>query len=376
MNLFMLSIVINVKNGQRYLSRCLNSLVRFDDVVLLDNFSNDDTLSIAKNYPNVTIYSSPFMGMGKVRNLAASYAKHDWVFFVDCDEILNAELVDCLLNFHFKQKTIYRVRRHNFYDNYCLESSSWENDWVLRLYNRRDTRFMENEVHDSFIMDGLSIDRINMGVMFHFPYENVHGLIDKMQFYSSLYAKQFLGKKQPKLYTLPVRSFFMFIKCYILKRGFLDGYEGLVVSSYNAMGVFSKYIKLYELYYKRKIGLGIRITEIDIPKVNLICDYINSQRLLPEQVIFFVDQHLNLTEQLNKQLTSKLIVTSDVLECNITGIDNMLSGFMLNSTNLQHIVYLDFFDCLMNKRFLVKVRKAILANKTMAQVKIFNKVAS
>ena len=189
----MLSITINVKNGAKYLSRCLNALSKFDDVVVLDNYSTDETCEIASKYANVRLFQSEFVGMGRVRNQVAGYAKYDWILCVDCDEVLHPELTTKLLqmqrNNEFIDNSIYKIKRYNYYDNFRVDGASWGNDKILRLYNRKQTKFLENEVHDSFIMDGMTIRMIDKGFMYHFPYDTIAGLIDKMQFYSALYVK-------------------------------------------------------------------------------------------------------------------------------------------------------------------------------------------
>ena len=88
----MLSIVINVKNGEKYLARTLNALTRFEEVILFDNYSTDKTIEIAKTYSNVKIIQEPFCGMGKVRNLAAKHTTYDWILAIDCDEIIHHKL--------------------------------------------------------------------------------------------------------------------------------------------------------------------------------------------------------------------------------------------------------------------------------------------
>jgi|SRR6185437_7217573 len=286
-----LSAIVNVKNGERTIARCLSALHKFSDVVVFDNYSTDKTVEIAKSYPNVNLIQHEFCGMGKVRNLAAGHAKYDWLLYVDCDEILHPELVDTLLSASFCQNTIYLVKRKNYYANYLVDSSSWENDWIKRLFNRNDTRFVENEVHDSFeVKDSIKYKKITPGFIYHFPYAKVSELIDKMQFYSTLYAKQHYNKKKPYLWMIPFRALFMFIKCYILKRGFLDGFVGFAISSYNAMGVFSKYIKLYELYNNYSITLAVKVESVE-EMANLVKN-INYQNLLPEFVYIMICNEL------------------------------------------------------------------------------------
>ena len=367
----MLSIVINVKNGAQYLRRTLNALSAFEDVVLLDNYSTDDTIAIAKEFSNVRIFEHEFCGMGKVRNLAASYAKNDWVFFVDCDEIISPQLSEVLLSTKFQSGNIYRVLRKNYYDGYRIDSSSWGNDWILRLYNKTETRFQENEVHDSFIKNNLQETKLHGGYMYHFPYDNVDKLIDKMQFYSSLYAKQHFNKKKCNLALLPFRAFLMFFKCYILKRGFIEGYEGLAISSYNAMGVFSKYIKLYELSYKRNIGLAIYLKNIDNSILATI-NYINEQTLLPNKVLFIIDDN---DSNKNKQDELELLIKNNlVVDGNVIILKDSIASIIKSclSPGLENIAYLKQIGFLRQTNYFKQCKTAILKNKPVLQTEIFN----
>lgn len=365
----MLSIAINVRNGGKYLERCLNALTKFADVVLLDNHSTDNTLEIARGFSNVRIFHSEFLGMGRVRNLAASYTKNDWVLFVDCDEIVSPELANQLLNMNFEKNYIYRIYRKNFYDGYQVETSSWGNDWILRLYNKTDTQFIENEVHDSFIMDNMQTRKIVDGFIYHFPYDAVSQLVDKMQFYSTLYAKQHFGKKKPKLYSLPLRAFIMFFKCYILKRGFLDGYEGLIISSYNAMGVFSKYIKLYELTYKINIALAININ--NLTQIDKLITQINLQTMLPFEVYFFVDSNFSDIAVLENKLKALLVVKATVMRLVNVDLTEVPKGLIHGNPQLNNIVLVNSDRVLDNKNLMRKCKKAVLSGKQIRDVSIY-----
>lgn len=419
-----ISIAINVKNGEKYLARCLNALIRFEDVVLLDNYSTDKTLEIARSYANVRIFEHEFCGMGKVRNMVAGFAKHDWVLFVDCDEVVSQQLVDVLLNTQFENGCIYRILRHNFYANFRVSTSSWGNDWILRLYNRQQTRFIENEVHDSFVPNGLSEKKLQGGYIYHFPYDEVSKLIDKMQFYSGLYAKQHFGKKKPKLYSIPFRAFMMFFKCYILKRGFLQGFEGLAISSYNAMGVFSKYIKLYELGYKRNIAIAFSVnvsvkynsSRQDrqdrhndflplLAEVHEQIILINQQNLLPSQVlVILVHNNDTLVEDTedsnnsdrvnnNSDIADRIMINVDefktklaeLLQRNLVmpgtvvvsgggskGISELILRYFEQNPEVQDMVYMTDTKLLNKVDFVKQCKTAILRNKTVGNTIVYS----
>ncbi len=353
----MLSIVINVKNGEKYLVRVLNSLTKFNEIVLFDNYSTDRTIEIAKAYPNVKIVQEPFCGMGKVRNNAAKHTTNDWILAIDCDEIIHPELTKKILSMKFSVNTVYQVLRYNFYDNYKIDGASWENDWVARIYNKTATQFSESDVHESLNTKNQHIERIHDGFIYHFPYDAVAQLIDKMQFYSSLYAKQNLGRKNPKLFSIPVRAFMMFLKCYLLKRGFRFGYEGFIISCYNSIGVFSKYIKLYELIHKCKLGLFVKINSHK-DAVKLI-QYINHQTLLPNFIWIsnenLIEDEFEVVSQLIKH---DLIIQSEIIinDSNLT-IDKQIRG--LNNTNLVDKVIYCEIEKLSNIQALAKIKQAI-----------------
>lgn len=90
-----ISAVILVKNAQATLQECLRSIQCFDEIILLDNQSNDDTLKIAlsfkESFPNLHIHTSEFIGFGALKNLAISYAKNDWILLIDADEVLEQD---------------------------------------------------------------------------------------------------------------------------------------------------------------------------------------------------------------------------------------------------------------------------------------------
>lgn len=364
-----LSVIINVKNGERTLERCLASLHKFTDIVVFDNYSKDRTIEIARSYSNVTIVQHEFCGMGQVRNLAAAHAKHDWLLVIDSDEVLHPDLADSLLNLVPTPGTIYSLLRHNFYANMWVNSSAWENDWVLRLYNRKETQYTKSEVHESIIREKMVVVRIDSGFIYHFPYNEVSQLIDKMQTYSSWYAKDNYPNKRPNLWLIPFRAFFMFIKCYVLKRGFLDGFNGFIISSYNAVGVFSKYVKLYELYNNSVLGLAFRVDSVE-DLVNLSTK-INNQKLLPRYTyIMYAKEQAGLDSGLlQASLANKLCMPSKGIP--IVAADDW-KGQVLNMEGLDYIVYLEDNELLSDTNLLKDCKKNIAAKKHIPKIRLIN----
>lgn len=240
-----ISVTILTKNSQTHLESCLNALRGFGDIVILDNGSTDSTMEIAARYSNVRIIEHPFIGFGPLKNLAITHAHYDWILSIDSDEIADISLINEISSLELSDpNVIYSIPRNNYYNGRLVRCCGWYPDRVLRLFNRSYTRFNDAQVHESLILKGeVKITELK-GHLNHFSFANASELIDKMQTYSTLYANQSSKHSSPSKAFW--RALFAFIKNYLLQKGFLCGYEGLLISISNANGVFYKYIKLYE----------------------------------------------------------------------------------------------------------------------------------
>lgn len=249
------SAVMIVKNGMRTIRKTLESLREFDDVVIYDNGSTDGTLEIARDYPNVRLIEGEFDGFGATKNRAASFAKHDWVLIIDSDEVVDAELLHALQTKVLDPHTIYIVNFLAYYKEIQIRHSGWNNQKIRRLYNKSVTRFNDNAVHENIIDEGMKKEPIE-GNMKHYSYMSISDFIIKLDRYSTLFAIDNVGKKP----SSPAKAFFnglySFFRTYVLKRGFLDGYAGLIIAFSHMATNFYKYIKLYEMNSEQKDKRG------------------------------------------------------------------------------------------------------------------------
>ncbi len=243
-----ISVVIIVKDGERTIKSTLDALIKFSDVVVYDNGSMDNTLDIVGTYPNVTLIQGDFLGFGMTKNKATTYAKNDWILSLDADEVLDVNFLIGLENLVLNQTTVYQIFRQNFYQQKHIKHC-WNNDKIVRLYHRQKTRFNNNKVHENVLTDGLNIKHLT-GFVNHYPYSNISDFIKKIDIYSSEFALDNIGKKTSSPIKTVLNSGFSFFKTYFLKRGFLDGYAGLVIAFSHMATNFYKYIKLYELNRK------------------------------------------------------------------------------------------------------------------------------
>lgn len=240
-----ISVTVLTKNSQKYLKAVLEALKSFNEVVLYDNGSTDQTLSIAKNFPNVTIIKAPFEGFGPTHNKASAVARNDWVLSIDSDEIASPEMVQEIDAISLDKEAVYSFPRKNYYNGKFIKWCGWYPDRQIRLYNKTATRFSDAQVHEAIISDHMRCEKLQ-GAMIHYSYANVSDFLTKMQSYSDLFAQQNKGKKTSSVYKAISHGFFAFFKSYIIKKGFLGGYEGYLISVYNGQTAFYKYLKLLE----------------------------------------------------------------------------------------------------------------------------------
>ncbi len=241
-----ISVCILTKNAEETLKKTLDSIRLFDEIILIDTGSTDNTIELAQSYPNVTIFQKPFNGFGNLRNLAASLAKNDWILALDSDEVLS-DFFEEVQTISLSPDYCYSFPRLNYYRGKQIKGCGWHPERVSRLYHKKYTSFSDAQVHES--LNSKKIFPLNSPI-FHTPYRSTQDFLQKMQHYSTLFAEQYAGIKKSSLFKALWKGAFSFFRSYLWKRGIFDGAEGIIISLYNANTTFYKYLKLSEINSK------------------------------------------------------------------------------------------------------------------------------
>lgn len=245
-----LSAVIITFNEGNKIGRCLSSLLAVaDEIVVVDSLSTDNTKEICHAY-GVRFIEQPFLGYIEQKNFAVSQASHEFVLSLDGDEALSPELSSEILetkkSFQFDG---YYVNRFNNFCGQWIQHSNWYPDRKLRLFRKGSGSWKGINPHDSFKMLPEATTSKLKGDLLHWNYATYQEFNLKTDHFSSISAQSYfeLGKKAPvwRILLNPVWAFF---KSYILRRGFLDGFNGFVICYQTANITFLKYSKLRELY--------------------------------------------------------------------------------------------------------------------------------
>ena len=152
-----ISVVVLTKNNENTIEKTLKSLTQFDDVVVYDNGSMDKTLEIVNRFHNVNLVQGEFKGFGWTKNHAASFTKNDWILIIDSDEGVDTQLLEVLKTKTLDEKTVYKLKFKAFYKDIQVKFCGWNNQKIKRLYNKTQTGYNSNDVHEDIMTEGFKI---------------------------------------------------------------------------------------------------------------------------------------------------------------------------------------------------------------------------
>lgn len=239
----MLSVIIITKNEAHNIERCLKSVAWAEEVIIVDSGSTDNTLEIAQQYTS-HVYSADWRGYGVQKQRALEYATGDWVLNLDADESVSSDLKDAIVEAMASSAAdAYRVPiRMKFYGQLLKYSSSPKRH--VRLFKREGAKFSNDVVHEKIILPrNARIGKLTECIV-HQSFQDLRHALLKMNQYSSYTAKARLkAKGQSSLLMAIVAAGWMFFRCFVLQRGFLDGQAGFVLAVLNMEGAFYRAMK-------------------------------------------------------------------------------------------------------------------------------------
>lgn len=236
------AVVILTYNEEQVIAKTIsNAQLYFKNVYILDSFSTDKTIEIARNF-GAQVLENKFNNFASQRNFAITslHKKFDWIFFLDADESIDEKLGENL-----KQATsqmpakpiAYRMKRRNYFlgkkVNYAYGS-----DRQFRLFGRFGEMRYVGEVHEGVDLTNTDTCQL-VGSIIHRDETTISELTTKMNRYTTLEIKRrkkhSLMRTVFQLATVPILTF---MKTYIWRQGFLDGYRGFIIAGYSSIYKF------------------------------------------------------------------------------------------------------------------------------------------
>jgi len=243
-----LSVVTITLNEEHNIVECLKSVSWADELIVVDSGSSDRTVDLARQ-AGARVLQLPWRGYGATKNDALRYAAGDWILWLDADERVPPELAAEIRDIVGRSDVSspgFTVARRAFFLGKWIRHCGWYPSRVTRLFRRSKGRFSENRVHEQLILEGDTGQLRND--LLHFTDPHLYHYFEKFNRYTSLAAEDLhAAGARFSLYDVLVRPPFVFLKMFVVRRGFLDGMHGFVLSLASMAYVFVKYAKLWEL---------------------------------------------------------------------------------------------------------------------------------
>ena len=245
----MISVVILTKNEEKNIVDCLESLSWYDEIIIIDDNSEDRTLEVAKKMGAKVFTRSLDNDFSKQRNFGLEKADGDWVLFVDADERVSKELREEIQSSIKKDNSdAYVIKRTDSIWGKKLKYGETGNIVLLRLARKNKGKW-EGKVHEEWKIEG-RIDTLK-NHLDHYPHPTVSEFLSDINFYTDLRAKDLFEKGiKSNFISILVYPTAKFLSNYFLKLGFLDGIQGLVLALMMSFHSFLVRGKLWHLWNK------------------------------------------------------------------------------------------------------------------------------
>ena len=224
-----------------------------DELIIVDSFSTDKTCDIIKEFPHVKSYQRKFDDFSSQKNYAIEQASNDWIIFFDADEVITKSLKEEIIEkvSNETEEVAYWIYRTTIYMAKEIRYSGLQNDKVIRLFRKEFCMYNGKLVHEEIEAKGKVGFLKNK--MKHYSYAGIDTIIAKRNKYAQLQAETLYKKgKKPNTFHFLVKPAFRFFKHFVLKKGFLDGFQGFMISFIYSYTVFMRYVKLWLLHRNLK----------------------------------------------------------------------------------------------------------------------------
>ncbi|HEY2960960.1 MAG TPA: glycosyltransferase family 2 protein [Pyrinomonadaceae bacterium] len=247
-----ISVTVITFNEESNIKAACESVAWADEIVVVDSGSSDATRCIA-GACGARVIVNPWPGFGAQKQFAVDQAQHDWIFSLDADERVSDELRNSIQALKQKSETDlaggYLISRRTFYQRRWIRGGGWYPDRQLRLFNRTKGHWKQRHIHESVEMNPDARVSELAGDLLHYTSPNAahhHRMIGER--YAPLAAQQMFEEgRRTSVLRVASAGPSAFIRSFILKGGFRDGFAGFTIASFAAHHAFLKHLMLWEI---------------------------------------------------------------------------------------------------------------------------------
>lgn len=252
MEKYPITLLIPTFNEADNLKRLLPSMSWIDDILVVDSFSQDETIDIARSF-GARVIQRDYQYSASQKNWAIPQAANEWILLLDADEWIEGDLQNEICQILKQNDTLnaYDIPRVNYYMGKRIKYSGWQNDSVIRLFKRDNCLYEDKRVHAEIISSG-PIGRLKHPIH-HNTYKNFKHALYKEDRYSTWKAQDKVDRgKKSGFVDMIFRPGFEFFKLYIIRGGILDGKVGFIICSMAAWSIFTRQVKIWRIHEGEK----------------------------------------------------------------------------------------------------------------------------
>ncbi len=268
-----LSVVISVYNEEKKIEECLKSVSFADEIIFVDNTSNDKTVDIARSYTS-KIFIRPNSRMLNInKNFGFSKTSNEWILNLDSDEHIEKALreeIERIVKEDSSEFNGYKIPRKNIIFGKWIEHTGWYPDYQIRLFKKGKGKFPEKHVHELLKVEG-NVGTLK-GNIVHYNYETILQFLQKL---ANIYGPNEAEQKIAAGYKFewqdsirfPVKEF---LSRFFAREGYKDGFHGLMLSLLMAFYHLIVFVSIWELQGFQEIEGGkiLEGVETEFKKAN------------------------------------------------------------------------------------------------------------
>jgi glycosyltransferase involved in cell wall biosynthesis len=247
-----IAVVLITRDEARRVRRCLESVRWADEIVVVDQHSRDETAAICRDLGARVIAREMTAGFGEQKNFAIAQARATWILSLDADEEVTPALRGAIEAAVAApgDRVGFRLPRLTAYLGRFIRHCGWYPSPVLRLFRRGHGRFTDALVHEELVVDG-PVGDLREDLLHH-SYDSLTEHVRKLLLYTA-YDARMLQRRGVRLgalgalWWLALKPPTVFVRKYVVQRGFLEGWHGFVLSAMAALVVLVNAVRLAEL---------------------------------------------------------------------------------------------------------------------------------
>jgi glycosyltransferase involved in cell wall biosynthesis len=258
------SALVTCFNESAHIAACIESLLWCDEILVVDSYSTDNTVEIARRYDKVKVLERRYYGGASQKNWAIPRLSHDWVLILDADEritpALRSEIEKTVAS--ATEPTAFTIKRRTFFLGREIRYSGWQHDRVVRLFEKSSARYPNRRVHAD--METRCPTHVLEEPLEHYMVDDLSEYAQRLGRYANWGAAQlWRDGRRSGPYEVLVRPAWRFFRTYLLQRGIVEGLPGLIMCSMHAYGTFLKWATLWSWHSNARRGRQPNLPEFD-----------------------------------------------------------------------------------------------------------------